>query len=365
MHRQLLRIAAVAAALSFDASAATAACDPDACDADFDCGFRACDGGACASFFADAGTTCRAAAGQCDVEETCDGHSFACPADQKSTDVCRAAAVDCDGTETCNGSDDDCPADVGLAPSISRISVFDRVIVSGDGTPGNARELAIEITGSNLCEIAVDLGPVVGQLVFGDAGHPHDRASARLAYTNADTIFGSTTFSYNLNLGGGGGDLAFVPGPQSGYVDVVSPENGATVGTNPSFGIANACLSCDFIRLEIRDEFGQPLTETFTAFDGPPIDGSAVVGLDAFSNAPPGGLADGEYTFAAEGVNGERLDDVGFEGDASGLHFTYSYGSSVVSEIGFDVVPEPTTVPSLAAAFVALVGARGVRRRRR
>jgi hypothetical protein len=201
--------------------------------------------------------------------------------------------------------------------------------------------------------------------VFGDAQHPQDRASGEFAYTNANTIFGSTTFSYDVNLGGASGDLAFVPGPQSGYVDVVSPENGATVGTNPSFAIANACLSCDFIRLEIRDEFAQPVTETFTAFDGPPIDGSAVVGLDAFSDAPPGGLAEGEYTFVAEGVNGERFDGVGFEGDASGLRFTYRYGSSVVSKIGFDVLPEPTTVPSLAAAFVALAGARGARRRRR
>ena len=40
--------------------------------------------------FEAAGTPCRAAAGVCDLAETCTGTSGTCPADGKSTAVCRA-----------------------------------------------------------------------------------------------------------------------------------------------------------------------------------------------------------------------------------------------------------------------------------
>ena len=55
-------------------------------------------------------TTCRAAAGECDVAETCDGTSAICPSDGKSTAVCRAAAGECDLAESCNGVTDTCPS---------------------------------------------------------------------------------------------------------------------------------------------------------------------------------------------------------------------------------------------------------------
>jgi cysteine-rich repeat protein len=58
------------------------------------------------------GSVCRAAAGACDLEETCDGASDQCPADAKSTAECRAAAGACDVAESCDGSGDACPADV-------------------------------------------------------------------------------------------------------------------------------------------------------------------------------------------------------------------------------------------------------------
>lgn len=73
-----------------------------------------CDGtsGTCPSDGrASAGTTCRPAAGTCDVAETCDGTSAVCPADGRVADgtECRAASGLCDRPEVCDGSAA-CPA---------------------------------------------------------------------------------------------------------------------------------------------------------------------------------------------------------------------------------------------------------------
>src|SRR5204863_259511 len=88
-------------------------------------------------------TVCRAAAGECDLDELCTGTSTTCPADTKKTNgtactadtnpctldrcdganvtcqhpagnagtVCRAAAGECDAAETCTGTSTVCPAD--------------------------------------------------------------------------------------------------------------------------------------------------------------------------------------------------------------------------------------------------------------
>jgi hypothetical protein len=66
-----------------------------------DCTFRA------------GGSTCRDAAGDCDVAETCSGSSAACPpnAFESSSHVCRPAAGDCDVAESCSGSGPVCPPD--------------------------------------------------------------------------------------------------------------------------------------------------------------------------------------------------------------------------------------------------------------
>jgi hypothetical protein len=77
---------------------------------------ESCDGTstACpADALAPAGTTCRASAGACDVAEACSGASAACPADafRPATTTCRAAAGACDVAETCSGSAAACPVD--------------------------------------------------------------------------------------------------------------------------------------------------------------------------------------------------------------------------------------------------------------
>ena len=58
-------------------------------------------------------TVCRGAAGPCDVAETCDGTSSACPTDvfQPSTVECRGISGQCDVAENCTGTSAACPAD--------------------------------------------------------------------------------------------------------------------------------------------------------------------------------------------------------------------------------------------------------------
>ena len=67
--------------------------------------------------FESATVTCRAAAGVCDVADTCSGTSGTCGSDLKSLAQCRAAvAGGCDVAESCDGIGNDCPPD-GFATS--------------------------------------------------------------------------------------------------------------------------------------------------------------------------------------------------------------------------------------------------------
>src|SRR5438094_883473 len=62
---------------------------------------------ACVHDAGNAGAVCRAAAGQCDVAETCDGAHTTCPADgfkAAGTSCGSSASSDCDQPDTCNGS---------------------------------------------------------------------------------------------------------------------------------------------------------------------------------------------------------------------------------------------------------------------
>ncbi len=65
-----------------------------------------------------AGTECRPVAGDCDVAESCDGASGACPADafEPSTTTCRPSLGGCDPGEQCPGTGPDWPADA-IAPA--------------------------------------------------------------------------------------------------------------------------------------------------------------------------------------------------------------------------------------------------------
>src|SRR5207237_655540 len=67
----------------------------------------------CVHAAGNAGTVCRASAGDCDGAEGCTGASPACPADAlvPAGTVCRAAAGECDVAEACSGASAACPAD--------------------------------------------------------------------------------------------------------------------------------------------------------------------------------------------------------------------------------------------------------------
>jgi hypothetical protein len=82
--------------------------DANPCTLDCDVG-----GGNCSHTPASVATVCRAAAGPCDVAETCDGVTDVCPTDvvAPSATVCRPAAGACDMAETCDGVTNACPAD--------------------------------------------------------------------------------------------------------------------------------------------------------------------------------------------------------------------------------------------------------------
>ena len=62
---------------------------------------------------ASASTVCRPSAGECDVDERCEGRSPACPADQfiAAGVVCRPAHGSCDLPEQCTGAAAGCPLD--------------------------------------------------------------------------------------------------------------------------------------------------------------------------------------------------------------------------------------------------------------
>jgi MYXO-CTERM domain-containing protein len=66
------------------------------------------------------GQLCRAAVGDCDAAESCDGTSGACPPDavKPTTAVCRAANGPCDAAESCTGTSTLCPVD-SVLPAIA------------------------------------------------------------------------------------------------------------------------------------------------------------------------------------------------------------------------------------------------------
>ncbi len=96
------------AACQFEAAGSACTSDANPCTTDL------CNGsGTCVHAAGNAGAVCRASAGPCDVAESCNGTSTACPADAlaSSTTICRSAAGECDLVENCTGSSAACPSD--------------------------------------------------------------------------------------------------------------------------------------------------------------------------------------------------------------------------------------------------------------
>jgi hypothetical protein len=70
-------------------------------------------------------TECRAAAGPCDVAESCTGASAACPSDafRPASTICRPATGACDPAESCTGDSAACPTDV-FTPGAGDVDVL-------------------------------------------------------------------------------------------------------------------------------------------------------------------------------------------------------------------------------------------------
>ena len=93
------------AAVDVECRAAAGACDvAESCDGAGSCGV---------DVFVAADTECRPSAGLCDVAEACTGDSPLCPADTfvAADTECRASAGACDVAEVCDGDSAACPAD--------------------------------------------------------------------------------------------------------------------------------------------------------------------------------------------------------------------------------------------------------------
>jgi len=349
----------LAAALApLAAPPADAACFPASCNAQFDCGFRTCGGVACMIFFFDAGTSCRPAAGVCDAEETCTGESLACPGDEKlgAAAVCNPALDECDGAERCDGVSNDCPADVGVTPEISRVTLLDRTLRDGPITNQNVRLFTVELQGANLCEATVDAPEFDTPMELGGAG-PQTRLGAGTPYLVSSPPFPSTTFSFSVNRGAAGGTLGFVAGAPDGYVDIVSPSSHATVGNDPVFTISNGCPNCDVLRAELIDDSNLDLIATTPIlFALPPLATPTALGLADFAEiAPPAVLAEGNYQFTVDAIDGGTAHETTFGGDPSGIEFSYQFGTSERNRIYF-AVPEAAADASTIAAAVALIG---------
>ena len=110
------------------------------------CTADVCDGaGVCTHPPGNAGTTCRSAAGACDLAELCNGSSASCPSDgiAAAGTSCRPVAGACDVAEACTGASVLCPADVLAAagtvcrPSAGQCDVAESCTGTAAACPAN------------------------------------------------------------------------------------------------------------------------------------------------------------------------------------------------------------------------------------
>ncbi|WP_199188475.1 hypothetical protein [Haliangium sp. UPWRP_2] len=114
-------------------------------------------------------TTCRAAAGVCDVAEQCSGTSAACPADgvAPAMQVCRPATNAADVAEVCDGTTVNCPADTGTTNNLKVVLIGGGFGCSAaDGTRSQAQPVGF---------FATLLG--LGALLFARRGRRQDQGA--------------------------------------------------------------------------------------------------------------------------------------------------------------------------------------------
>jgi hypothetical protein len=111
------------------------------------------------------GDVCRAATGQCDVEEKCDGTSGACPADEfaPSSTTCTGTSNGgpCDATDHCSGTADACldeyePNTTLCRADAGECDVAEYCTGSSGACPADAKAECSVVTSSALCPFDVD-----------------------------------------------------------------------------------------------------------------------------------------------------------------------------------------------------------------
>src|SRR5215468_280456 len=116
LHQVFVLVSLILALLVLRVPISLAACGDGVLDVGEQCDVGANTAGTCCTSsctLVAAGTECRAAAGDCDLAEVCDGILPLCPPNLfKPPQVCRPAAGLCDLPEMCSGIGPMCPADV-------------------------------------------------------------------------------------------------------------------------------------------------------------------------------------------------------------------------------------------------------------
>jgi hypothetical protein len=133
-------------------SCGTTCANTVSCDDSNACTVDSCSSGSCAYVAGNAGTTCRASAGTCDVAESCTGTSMSCPTDAfvPSTTACRGQTNICDVTEYCTGTSAACPGD-GYAPMGTDCGYSTGgLVIYSSGTPASASDLSTGFSSRSL-----------------------------------------------------------------------------------------------------------------------------------------------------------------------------------------------------------------------
>ena len=157
-----------------------------------------------------AGTVCRAKAGDCDVAESCTGTSGTCPTDGflSGSTVCRASAGECDAAETCTGSSASCPTDAkkpGATPCADDGNVCTKDQCDGTNVlcqhpAGNAgtvcRAKAGDCDVAESCTGSSPTCPADGKVSDGTTCNDGD------ACTTADACHGGTCFGTTVTCSG-------------------------------------------------------------------------------------------------------------------------------------------------------------------
>lgn len=197
-----------------------------------------------------------------------------------------------------------------------------------------------------------------GEIGFISGSFPSS-AALQAAFPPSDAVN-----KYDVSLNGGVATISldFDPLIPDGGTTVTSPADMATVGSQPSFTVANTCTNCTTQFAEIFDIGTNGDLVLLELEEGlPPF--SATIGLSDFganegSLGPITELPEDDYFFLTEVLN----EDVTVESFAPTDDFDYFAGAFRDDRIEF-TVPEPEGSVLVAAALVTL--ARLARRRQR